>query len=1036
MDQKTAADDPHEGLKEPPPLIQGTVHQLHPNYTASSGSSIIAPVITDSVSNSINIIISKDQELLSSKDASNSAAASKCDAPQPHHIIKECQQKLKAALIRRFSHLVEGRILDVNKVLLDEIYTNLYITEGGTSDVNNEHEMRKIEMVPRMNVTQEKLVHYNQLFDGVAGQEQSLRTVVTRGVAGIGKTISVSKFALDWAEERANKNLDFVFPLSFRELNLMKNKLLSLEELLSVFFPETRATGIFTNDSYKILFILDGLDESHLMLQFQSSEIVSNAAQQATIDVLLTNLIRGRLLPHPGVFVWITSRPVAASQIPAELIHLLTEVRGFNGPQKDEYFLKKIRNKSVALQIISHVKSCRSLHIMCHIPVFCWMAASVLEKMFSSTNSKDIPRTLTQMYLHFLALQVEDVKLREHGRRGSIVDCVKADILSMGKLAFKQLEKHNPIFCETDLLQYGIDISQASMFSSIYTQIFNSEPMLFKDKMFCFVHLSVQEFFAALYVFMMFNNDNVNILIKKTPFTRVRSSSEVILYKKAVNKALDDDSGHFDIFLRFLLGLSLESNQAIMKHLITTNRTNQKTRPQIIKYIKDKIGATKPTDRCLNLFHCLNELNDQSLVKEIQRFLTSDGLYMVKPSPAQWATLVFVLLTSEDAPSVFELSKYTKSEEGLLRLLPVLKVAKVASLNGCNLTEYCCQTLGNCISSSQITELDLSNNNIKDPGIKLLSAGLKNSKLETLRLRSCSLTEKSSDTLASVISSASCQMKVLDLTDNDLQDIGVKRLSDSLSSPLCKLEILHLCLCRVGEESCIPLADALKSSSLRELDLSYNHPGSSGWKRLSELLADPHCRLQKLSAGYCGEPRIHPPPKKYTCELTLDPNTAHMDLVLSHGNKKAIRVLKTSCPDDCPERFNFWRQVLSMEHLTGHCYWETEWSGKVLVGIAYGRMCRKGESHESWLGRNDSSWGLNCNKDAYSVLHKGKELKLPVRPRSNKVGVHVNGMAGTVSFFEASHDPPTLLHTFSIPFTEPVYAGVWFGWLDSTVHLC
>ncbi|XP_044033807.1 NLR family CARD domain-containing protein 3-like isoform X2 [Siniperca chuatsi] len=1014
--------------------LKAVVHHFHPSYTAQSGGNVVAPSIIGSNIGNINInIISTGQ--VSSKEALNHDTADSCDALQPQNDkIAECQQKLKVTLRRKFSHLLEGMTTEANKTPLNKIYTELYITEGRSGEVNMEHEVRQIETASRIHMAQEKSIHCNHLFVPLRGRE--IRTVITRGVAGIGKTVSANKFTLDWAEERENTNLEFVFPLSFRELNLMRKKTFSLVELLGVFFPETKDTGLFTNGKNKMVFILDGLDESRLSLDFNKSEIISDVTQPTSIALLLTNLIRGRLLPL--ALIWITSRPVASSQIPLEYIDLVTEVRGFNNPQKDEYFRRKISDESIANRVITHVKSCRSLHIMCHIPVFCWMAASVLEKKLVTTDSKDMPKTLTQMYIHFLSLYVEDTKKRLPGRRESNAESMRDNLSSLGKLAFKELEKGHLIFYESDLILNGIKVKQASMFSGVYTQIFNEELTLCEEKMFCFVHLSIQEFFAALYVYLTFNNDNYNVLIKKSSASRrfpFRDSSELILYKEAVEKALRCENGHFDIFLRFLLGLSLESNQNLLKHLMTSNRTNQRTRTEIIKHIKERIRASPSPERCLNLFHCLNELNDHSLVEEIQSYLNSGSLNKTKLSPSQWATLVFVLLTSEEELSVFKLSNYTRSEEGLLMLLPVVKTAREANLNGCNLTVTCCERLANGISSSQLRKLNLGNNNLTDAGIILLSDGLKNSKLETLRLRSCNLTEHSSDALASVISSTSCQLKVLDLSDNDFQDVGVKKLSGGLGSPHCKLEILFLSLCRVTEEGCTFLASALNSSGLRELDLSYNHPGNSGLELLSALLEDPQCSLQKLSVEQCGESRIQPGPKKYTNKLTLDPNTAHRDLSLSEGNRKATRWTSQPYPNH-PERFDFWTQVLCKEGLTGRFYWETEWSGRAFIGVAYKGMCRKGEGYDSWLGKNDSSWGLNCTKDGYKTWHKGMYTAVTIPPSSNKVGAYLDWAAGTLSFFRVSCGALTLLHTFHNTFTEAVYPGFWLGWADSTVYLC
>lgn len=568
---------------------------------------------------------------------------------------------------------------DSGKIPLNKIYTELYITEGGGGDVNTEHEVRQIETVSRSRVAQEKSVHCNQLFVSVPGRDCPIRTVVTRGVAGIGKTVSANKFTLDWAEERANTHLEFVFPLSFRELNVMRKKTLSLVQLIGVLFPETRDTGIFTTAKSKVLFILDGLDESRLALNFHNNEIVPDVTQPTSVAVLLTNLIRGRLLPLASV--WVTTRPAASGQIPVECVDLVTEVRGFNDAQKDEYFRRKIGDKDSANRVITHVKACRSLHIMCHIPVFCWMAASVLEKKLTAAQSKDLPTTLTQMYIHFLSLYVDGMRKRLPGRRESNAACVRENLLSLGRLAYNELVKGHLIFYESDLVLNGIHATQASMFSGVYTQIFSEELSLCEEKMFCFVHLSVQEFFAALFVFLSFHNDNVNVLVKKSSASRrflFRESSELILYKEAVEKALRCEHGHFDIFLRFLLGLSLEANQTLLKHLMTSNRTHRRTRSDIIGHIKERIRSSPAPDRCLNLFHCLNELNDHSLVEEIQSYLSAGSLNRSRLSPAQWATLVFVLLTSEEELRVFDLSNYNRSEEGLLRLLPVVKTARVA----------------------------------------------------------------------------------------------------------------------------------------------------------------------------------------------------------------------------------------------------------------------------------------------------------------------------------------------------------------------
>lgn len=573
--------------------------------------------------------------------------------------------------------MLEGTTAEASRTPLNRIYTELYITQGGSGGVNGEHEVRQIEEASRRNPA-EKCIHCSRLFVPDEGRDFEVRTVVTRGVAGIGKTVSVSKFTLDWAEGRENGHLDFVFPLSFRELNLMRKRRLSLVKLLSTFFPETGDLGILTS-SRRVLFILDGLDENRLPLNFSKDHILSDVLQEDDVAVLLTNLIRGKLLP--SALVWITTRPAAFGQIPMDYIHLVTEVRGFNNDQKDEYFRRRIADRNVADRIISHVKACRSLYTMCHIPIFCWMAAKVLQRgLPAQVDREATPKTLTQMYIHFLSLHVDDSRRRLSGRRELSTESLREHLMSLGGLAFRELLKGRLVFYEKDLAQSGMKTSQASLFSGLYTQIFSEEMSLCQEKTFSFVHLSIQEFFAALYVFLQFHNNNYNALIRKSSASRrfvFRDSSELLLYKAAVEQALRSQNGHLNIFLRFLLGLSLESNHVLLKHLMTSNRTKQWTRGETIKHIKERIRANPSSDTCLNLFHCLNELNDCSLIDEIQGFLRSGSLQQVQLSPAQWATLVFVLLTSEKDLSVFQLSHYSRSEEALRKLLPVVKMAQV-----------------------------------------------------------------------------------------------------------------------------------------------------------------------------------------------------------------------------------------------------------------------------------------------------------------------------------------------------------------------
>ncbi|XP_016099175.1 protein NLRC3-like [Sinocyclocheilus grahami] len=666
--------------------------------------------------------------------------------------------RFKSNLLKKFHCLYEGMAKQGNPTLLNEIYTELYIAESESGEISNEHEVRQIETQSRRAATKDTPIKCRDIFRPLPGQDKANRTVLTKGVAGIGKTVSVQKFIVDWAEEKENQDIQLIFPLPFRELNLMKNKTLSLSDLLHIFFPETKQ---ISSGEYKVLFIFDGLDECRLSLDFQSNVRLCDVSESVSVDVLLTNLIMGNLLP--SALIWITSRPAAADLIPSECVHRVTEVRGFNDPQKEEYFRKRISDQSLADRIISHLKSSRSLHIMCHIPVFCWISAAVLEKMLSEAETGEIPKTLTQMYTHFLIIQTNIRHEKDYEKKVKDEDM----ILKLGKLAFQQLVKGNLIFYEEDLIECGIDETEASVYSGLCTQVFREEFGLNEWKVFGFVHLSIQEHLAALYAHRSFINDNISVFdqTKKSLLSNVLNEKKCNLiselHQRAVNNALKSKNGHLDLFLRFLLGLSLESNQTLLRELLTQTRSCSYNKEETVQYIKHKIRHNRSPERSINLFHCLSELGDLSLMQEIQHYLKSGKIGETKLSSSQWSALVYVLLTSEQEMDVFKLKHFigaqNTADEVLLKLLPVVKESRFAYLSYCGVTDEGCAALASALRSnpSHLRSVDLTGNNLGASGVNLLSDGLKDPhcKLENLWLSDCGVTGEGCAALTSALRS-------------------------------------------------------------------------------------------------------------------------------------------------------------------------------------------------------------------------------------------------------------------------------------------
>ncbi len=573
-------------------------------------------------------------------------------------------------------------------VSLNMIYTQVFIINDESDPINREHEIRQIEMTHDLNTSAQTVINYNQILQPPTDENnRSMKTILTKGIAGIGKTFTVQKFVLDWASGEANQDLDFVFLLPFRELNLVEGEK-SLFALICDFYPEFRQAREIPEwiCDRKVLFILDGLDEYKKDLNFQNS-ILSDVTKEASVDVLIVNLLRGKLLP--SAHVWITSRPVAAGQLPSEIFinGYITQIRGFTDEQKQEYFTRQFEDPEQIKAVICHLKSQKSLWILCHIPLFCWISSVVLKDILEKQNKdKKMPSNLTEMYIHYLLIQTGLSHKKYQGKGLSQEDALqtlkiershkhvlmrhKEVIMKLAELAYRQLKDQNAIFREEDLKKYNISVDEASQYPGVITCVSERKYVFYETKHLSFVHLSVQEFFAAIFAFheiLSGNLDSLELITAK----KISKANLSDFLKKLIDEALKSKNGHLDLFNCFVFGISCDSSRQLLKEFLPPiRRSCSDDHRKVATYIKSLKRKGLSSERCIGLVRCLVELKDQSFLQEmheLERSRCKESL-----TPFQCTLLAYHFVMSDTKHDEFDLRKYNISLDGFQRFSPAI----------------------------------------------------------------------------------------------------------------------------------------------------------------------------------------------------------------------------------------------------------------------------------------------------------------------------------------------------------------------------
>ncbi|CAJ1053849.1 NACHT%2C LRR and PYD domains-containing protein 12-like isoform X1 [Xyrichtys novacula] len=809
---------------------------------------------------------------------------------EKHQITESVKQKLKAHLREKFTFIKEGTSTDHSR--LENIYTRLFITGEKVDYGRQVHEILNHFKLPDK---RSPFSHYEEInsFDifkpgrNIFQQQQTkdgtIRRVMMKGIAGIGKTLAVQNFSLNWAEGKSNQHIDFIFVLPFRELNMLKEGEYTLLQLLLPFYPELRqfknAQQLFEK---QVLLIFDGLDESRFPLDFDGGARVIEPDKAATVDVLLTNLIKGNLLPN--ALLWITSRPAAVGQIPSKYIDQVTEVQGFTEQQKEEYFEKRFSTADQADEVLSCLKGMVSFYFMGHIPIFCWILAEVFKKGWDDQRSPRIT-TMTELYIYYLIIQTQRTeqkygvskKAQKKKKKRKSAER-KSMIFNLSKLAFEQLQKGNIIFYEEDLRECGINSDRASVFCGFCSEILKQEYGLYKEKLFSFVHLSFQEFLAALYFFHCCVTKDISAV---RSFLEVDPTdlSLLELQKRVIDKALKSEKGQLDLFLCFFLGFSLESNQTMLQSVLPQMKSDSETVEELREYLRNFHAGNIPQERCMNLFLCKNELKEERFQDDIRMFLETGAIL----SPIDCAVLSTMLQISGELVEELDLTKCVTPPYGTEKLVMRMNQCKKAVLRSDCLEKDCLDVLLSILQSpdSHLRELHLlclANANVPLPHVILDVVGDPVCKLHTLRLSGLTLDFEHCHTLACILQSKQSSLRALDLANcmysyqQDHSGYYLRKLEEKenyeefedeltlltfipagLIGPVCKLEKFSMSGCRLTDKCCQVFASVLSSNSqLRELDLSQNNLQDSGVCLLSAGLGSSKCRLEKLRLSHCG----------------------------------------------------------------------------------------------------------------------------------------------------------------------------------------
>ncbi|XP_027480178.2 NACHT, LRR and PYD domains-containing protein 3 isoform X5 [Zalophus californianus] len=823
---------------------------------------------------------------------------------------KDYCKKYKKHVRSRFQCIKDRNARLGESVNLNKRYTRLRLVKEHQSQQEREHELLAIGRTSTKTLDSPmSSLNMEFLFEPDDQHSEPVHTVVFQGAAGIGKTILARKIMLDWASEKIYRDrFDYLFYIHCREVSLGTRR--SLGDLIVSCCPDPNPPihKIVSKPS-RILFLMDGFDELQGAFDEHTEALCTNWRKVERGDILLSSLIRKRLLPEASLLI--TTRPVALEK----LQHLLdrprhVEILGFSEAKRKEYFFKYFSDEQQATEAFRLIQENEILFTMCFIPLVCWIVCTGLKQQMDSGKSlAQTSKTTTAVYVFFLSSLLQSCGENQKHQ-------VSANIRGLCSLAADGIWNQKILFEECDLRNHGLQRADVSAF--LRMNLFQKEVDC--EKFYSFIHMTFQEFFAAMYYLL---EEEEQEGMRNLPW----SSSK--LPNRDVTVLLENygkfEKGYLIFVVRFLFGLVNQERTSYLEKKLSC-KISQQIRLELLKWIKEKAEAKnlqiQPSQ--LELFYCLYEMQEEDFVRKamghfpkieislstrmdhvVSSFcienchsVESLSLRLLHNSPKEeedeeeeeegqhsevdhcvpldphaaythrlvnchvtvslWQGLFSVLSTNSLNLTELNLSDNALGDPGIKVLCEMLQRPgcniRRLWLGQCCLSHQCCFNISSVLSSNQkLVELDLSHNTLGDFGIRLLCVGLRHlfCNLKKLWLMNSGLTSGCCPALSSVLSTNQ-KLTHLYLRGNALGDTGVKLLCEGLLHPNCKLQILELDGCGLTSHCCWDLSTLLTSNkSLRELSLGSNDLDDLGVMLLCEVLKQQGCCLKSLKLSIC-----------------------------------------------------------------------------------------------------------------------------------------------------------------------------------------